>query len=109
MNKADAKKIAENVTHAQLLAMFEKAKTSITNWREPSKVNPSVTLGAAWNMYYPCLVKAMSPIKLRLVRTNMIWVFGDYLDDALKPAKKSNNRKPAVDVFHEEPVFDLKP
>lgn len=108
MNKIDAKRLAETVTHEQLLAMFERAKTSITNWREPSKVNPSITLGAAWNIYYPCVVQSLRPIKLSHVKTNMLWLFGDYLDESLKPDKKSNNRKPAVDVFHQEPIFEVE-
>lgn len=109
MNKRDAKLIAETVTREQLAAMFERAKVSITDWTEPSKANPAITLGAAWNIYYPCLVKSMSPIKLRMVRTNMLWVFGDYLDDALKPAKKDQRKSPAINVFHQEPIFEVSP
>ena len=107
MNKRDAKVVAETITHDQLAAMFANAKASITDWREPSKVNPSISLGAAWNIYYPALVKRMRPINLPHVKTNMIWLFGDYLPDELKPAKKSNFRKPAVDVFHQEPIFEV--
>lgn len=109
MNKRDAKAVAETITHEQLAAMFENAKTSIKDWREPSKVNPSISLGAAWNLYYPCLVKRMRPLNLPHVKTNMVWLFGDYLPDELKPDKKSNARKPAVDVFHQEPVFEVAP
>jgi len=107
MNKRDAKIIAETITTDQLAAMFDNAKKGITNWREPSKVNPSISLGAAWNIYYPALVKRMRPINLPHVKTNMIWLFGDYLPEELKPEKKSNSRKPAVDVFHQDPVFEV--
>lgn len=107
MNKRDAKIVAETITHEQLAAMFANAKTSITDWCEPSKVNPSISLGAAWNIYYPALVKRMRPINLPHVKTNMIWLFGDYLPDELKPDKKSNCRKPAVDVFHQEPISEV--
>lgn len=108
MNKADAKNIAEVVTHEQLAAMFDRAKASIRDWTVPSKANPAISLGAAWNIYYPCLVLKMGPIKLRHVRTNMLWVFGDYLDESLKPAKKSQRKAPAINVFHQEPVFEVK-
>jgi hypothetical protein len=67
-----------------------------------------MSLGAAWNIYYPCLVKRMRPIVLPHVKTNMIWLFGDYLPHELKLDKKSNNRKPAVDVFHQEPIFEVE-
>lgn len=109
MNKRDAKIVAETITHEQLAAMFANAKEMIFDWTEPSKVNPSISLGAAWNIYYPCLVKQMRPIRLPHVKTNMIWLFGDYLPAELKPAKKNNARKPAVDVFHQDPVFEVAP
>lgn len=109
MNKRDAKIVAETITPEQLAAMFENAKQMIFDWTAPSKANPSISLGAAWNIYYPCLVKSMSPIKLRMVRTNMIWVFGDYLPAELKPAKKDQVKSPAISVFHQEPIFEVSP
>lgn len=107
MNKRDAKIVAETITVEQLAAMFENAKASITDWREPSKVNPTISLGAAWNIYYPCLVKGMRPINLPHVKTNMVWLFGDYLPAELKPAKKDQTKSPAISVFHQEPVFEV--
>lgn len=107
MNKRDAKIVAETITPEQLAAMFENAKASITDWTKASPVNPSISLGAAWNIYYPCLVRSMSPIKLRMVRANMIWVFGDYLPAELKPAKKDQVKSPAISVFHEDPIFEV--
>jgi hypothetical protein len=109
MNKRDAKLIAETVTREQLLAMFERAKVSITDWKEPSKVNPSITLGAAWNIYYPAFINDRRPMTLGHVKTNMLWVFGDYLDESLKPGKKENIRSPAINVFHQEPIFEVSP
>ncbi|GBH10278.1 D-serine deaminase [Pseudomonas syringae pv. actinidiae] len=35
--------------------------------------------------------------------TNMIWEFGDFLDDSLKPAKKK--RQPAAASYHQSPNF----
>lgn len=109
MNKRDAKLVAETITHEQLAAMFENAKKHITDWTEPSKVNPSISMGAAWNIYYPCIVKRMRPVNLPHVKTNMVWLFGDYLPEELKLDKKVNSRKPAVDVFHQEPIFEVEP
>ena len=37
--------------------------------------------------------------------TNMIWAFGDYLDESLKPAKAS--RPKPSEVYHEQPVFEV--
>jgi hypothetical protein len=109
MNKTDARRIAETITEEQLAQMFDNAKAAIIDWKQPSKVNPTMSLGVAWNIYYPCLVKRMRPIVLPHVKTNMVWLFGDYLPDDLKPDRKSNNRKPAVDVFHQEPIFEVIP
>jgi hypothetical protein len=109
MNKKDAKMVAETITVEQLAAMFERAKTSIVDWKKPSHVNPSISLGAAWNLYYPAMVSRQRAINLPHVKTNMVWLFGDYLDESLKPDKKSNSRKPAVDVFHQEPIFEVLP
>lgn len=107
MNKADAKKIADTVTREQLAAMFDKAKVSITDWAKPTTMNPGISYGAAWNMMYPLFVKG---IRLGpLVTTNILWVFGDYLDDALKPAKKDQRKSPAINVFHQEPIFEVTP
>jgi hypothetical protein len=109
MNKRDAKRIAETVTHAQLLEMFERAKWSIKDWKEPSKANPGITLGAAWNMYYPAIMKNLPSVHLRMAKTNMIWVFGDYLPAELKPVKKDQCKSPAISVFHQEPIFEVMP
>lgn len=108
MNKRDAKQLALNITREQLVAMFERAKTSITDWREPCKANPGITLGAAWNIYYPGLMKGLSSVNMGHVKTNMLWVFGDYLDEALKPQKPDQRKAPAISVFHQEPVFDVE-
>jgi hypothetical protein len=107
MNKKDAKLVAETITVEQLAAMFERAKTSIVDWKKPSHVNPSISLGAAWNIFYPWFLKSKRHWHPNV--TNAVWVFGDYLDDDLKPDKKSNHRKPAVDVFHQEPIFEVLP
>ena len=102
MNKTNAKKIAETITFEQLSKMFENAKLNIVNWEEISAVNKGMTKGAAWNILHgslaPRIMDRSSTIK------NMIWEFGDHLDDDLqiKPKKKA---KSDVKVFHQEPDF----
>ena len=102
MSPRNAKLIAETVTRDQLAAMFEKAKTSIPDWTVASDINPCMSLGKTWNVMYPLFMKGgrLSPI----IRKNMVWAFGDYLDESLKPAKKV--RAPKPDVYHEPPIFD---
>ncbi|EIK96106.1 hypothetical protein PMM47T1_14140 [Pseudomonas sp. M47T1] len=103
MNKADAKRIAETITHAQLAEMFERAKKGITDWEKVSAVNPGMTKGTAWNILSAALNASGGARVRQLAVTNMIWEFGDFLDDSLKPAKKK--RQSAPDPYHEQPNF----
>ncbi|WP_434706870.1 hypothetical protein M1D68_16180 [Pseudomonas sp. R4-84] len=103
MNKADAKRIAETITIDQLETMFERAKTGITNWEQVSAVNPGMTKGTAWNILSAGLKSVGGPRTRALAITNMIWEFGDFLDDSLKPAKKK--RQPAAAPYHQQPNF----
>lgn len=105
MNKADAKRIAEDITNDQLAAMFERAKAEVKDWTKASPVNPSLSLGAAWNIYYPYFLKDQRMIYL--IKANMVRCFGDYLDESFKTPKKS--KPAAVDIHHEDPVFEVKP
>jgi hypothetical protein len=105
MNKRDAKTLAETITRDQLQAMFDKAKSSVADWSEPSNANPGITLGAAWNIFYPVFLNCVR-LKPLLIQ-NMLWVFGDYLAEDLKPAKKDQRKSPAINVFHQEPVFEV--
>ncbi|WP_339503938.1 hypothetical protein [Pseudomonas sp. RL_105y_Pfl2_101] len=103
MNKADAKRIAETITIDQLATMFERAKAGITNWEQVSAVNPGMTKGTAWNILSAAL-KAGGGARVRqLAATNMVWEFGDFLDDSLKPTKKK--RQPAAAPYHQQPNF----
>lgn len=107
MNKHDAKQLARTITDEQLAAMFDRAKADITDWREPCNANPCITLGAAWNIYYPFLTRHYR--MKELIKTNMLWVFGDYLPDELKPAKPDQRKAPALNVLHQEPIFEVTP
>ena len=94
MNRVLARKLAINVTNAQLKDMFSKAKKSIKDWRKPSAANKSMTKGAAWNIFaanfdenkeYPTITKI-----------NMIHEFGDFLP--LEVREQSKNRE-SKEVF----------
>lgn len=103
MNKADAKRIAETITNDQLAAMFERAKAEITDWEKVSAVNPGMTKGTAWNILSAALAASGGARMRQLGVTNMIWEFGDFLDESLKPAKKK--RQPAPEPYHQQPNF----
>jgi len=103
MNKSDAKRIAETITNDQLAAMFERAKSGITDWEKVSDVNPGMTKGTAWNILSAALAASGGARMRQLGVTNMVWEFGDFLDDALKPAKKKRASAPAP--YHQQPNF----
>lgn len=102
MNKSDAKKIAETIIFEQVQEMFDNAKKQIGDWSEVSAVNKGMTKGASWNI----LRHGLKPeiINQPLALKNMIWEFGDYLDESLK-IKKPSKKKDRLVVHHEDPVF----
>ena len=102
MNKADAKKIAAVITRQQLAAMMQSAKLNTADWERKSDVNPLLTKGAAWNIFYPVFTSGR-PMSMPAT-TNMVWEFGDFLPDDLKP-KKTKRTKPQIVPHHEAPVF----
>lgn len=102
MNISDAKKIAEVITYEQLSEMFNRAKKGINNWKEVSAVNKGMSKGTAWNILYKCFTPQIINDKMAL--KNMIWEFGDYLDNDLKVNKKGRIN-PSINVCHQEPIF----
>ncbi len=101
MNRSAARKIAETITNEQIQQMFENAKAQISDWTKVSNVNKGMTKGVAWNILARNFdVNAKHHI---LAKCNMVWEFGDYLPDNLKPKKKAKGTgKPPV---HQEPKF----
>lgn len=102
MNKADAKKIAASISRQQLSEMMSRAKLGVTDWTVASSVNPMLSKGSAWNIFYPVFTSGR-PMSMPAT-TNMVWEFGDFLPDDLKP-KKTKRAKPQTAPHHEDPVF----
>lgn len=103
MNKTDARKISETITNKELQAMFDRAKKEIIDWAVISNINKGLDKGTAWNILANKF--DIDAEYSSLSKRNMIWEFGDYLSDNLKPVKKSRNRKD-VNVHHEAPIFN---
>jgi hypothetical protein len=104
MNKNDARKIAETITNEQLQAMFDRAKSGIKDWERVSAVNKGMTKGAAWNI----LAANFDASKTWgvLAKKNMVWEFGDFLPDELKPSK---SKRPIQVPVHQSPKFHDNP
>ena len=101
MKKSDAKRIAEAVTSEQLAEMFERAKAGTKDWRAASKVNSTLSKGAAWNILWRGFKATPNPGLV--AKTNMIREFGEFLDPSLLPAKPAREGRPAP--HHQEPDF----
>lgn len=101
MNRSDAKKIAEIITNEQLAEMFLRAKEGIKDWTVRSAVNSSFSKGSAWN-----ILAATFDVGKRyhyLAKKNMVWEFGDFLDEDLKLPKKPKKQLP--EIHHQSPIF----
>lgn len=97
MTKNQARKIAKKITNAQVQQMFDNARENITDWTVVSNANISFTKGVAWNM----LARGFDVnYNYHVVGiTNMVWEFGDYLPDELKPPSPPP-------PTHHDPIFD---
>lgn len=97
MTRTEAKKLAEKVSVADLKFMFVNAYSKIRDWSRPSKVNKSMTIGAAFNVLSKCGIDKNMPF---IAKLNMIREFGEYLPNYEPPVKKSKNN---LNLHHEEP------
>lgn len=100
MNRTDARQIAETITSQQLADMLEASKNGIKDWTKRSRVNKGLDLGTTWNILGSNYTGQDLHV---LAKTNMIWEFGDFLPDKLKPTKK--NKIPLPEIHHQDPVF----
>jgi len=100
MERYKARNIAETITNEQLKEMLDRAKENITDWTKVSNVNKGMTKGVAWNILGSNF--DVSKEHHILAKTNMIWEFGEFLSDELKPIKKV---KPTIVPFHQDPKF----
>jgi hypothetical protein len=85
MNKREATIIAETITNQEIAEMFIAAKNNISDWDAVSSVNPGMSKGTAWNILAANfdINYKYNPIAIK----NMVWEFGDYLPNRLKPIK----------------------
>jgi len=98
MNRTDAKKIAETINIKDLKFMVVNAYSSIKDWKQPSKVNKSMSVGTTFNVLTSCEFKDNMSL---ITKINLLREFGEFLPEDLKPVKvhKSIN----LTVTHQEP------
>ena len=106
MNKREADTIADYVTYYQLDKMFDSARNNITDWKNVSNVNKNMTKGAVWNILWQSFEMMSSGQLRRASIRNMVWEFGDYLPNNLKPKKKIKKTKTIDNLYHEKPIFN---
>jgi len=100
MNRAEARKLAENVTLQDLQFMLNNAANTIKDWTRVSRVNKGMTIGTSFNI----LSKSLDKLPHILAITNMIWDFGEYLPNYSKPVTKG--KKSTTTPYHQEPIFN---
>jgi hypothetical protein len=108
MQRYEARKIAETITFEELKQMFMVAQKSITDWSKQAHVNKSMTKGSAFNLLSNGFGEGGHYTKDTnihiLAKTNMIWEFGEFLPNYIKPKKKAKT----IPTMHQEPKF-IKP
>lgn len=100
MNRNIAKKIAEVITAEEFQQMFDIAKLAITNWNVRSNINPLMSKGKSWNIFFP-----LQYDERVMPRVNAIREFGEYLPKELQDRFKPLKRELPESFYHEEPIF----
>ena len=104
LTRKQARLISEKITNQQIQDMFNKAKSSINDWRVPSIGNKGITKGTAWNV----LAKGFDVESEyhHLAKLNMIREFGEYLPYNLKSlGNRDKIPKPTKKPIHQDPEF----
>ena len=106
MNKTTAKQLAEKVTNEDLRQMFLNAQKNIKDWNAMATVNKGLTKGTAFNILSKAFPDGGFSEKniAHIAKRNMIWEFGDYLPEHLKPINEPNRKINHAPV-HQEPNF----
>jgi hypothetical protein len=108
MNISYAKIVAKSITTEQLKRMVINAKDNITDWKKPSVVNLSATIGTSWNILTPWVFKEFLLNNIgHSHMVNLIREFGEYLPEELKPIiHKSPDSE--IELVHQEPIFNVE-
>ena len=103
MNKYKAKKIAMIISNDTIAEMLENAKKEIRDWTVRSQVNKGMTIGASWNVMQCWSFDPKKNLHI-VLKTNMIWEFGDYLPSEFIQSFNGINKQELIDnPFHQEP------
>lgn len=91
------KELADNVTAADLKAMFIRAWNSVPEWTSPSRNNKGMSIGTVFNIFTAIDITDNLSIQ---AKRNMINEFGEYLPD-WEPIRKEE--KPKIIPTHQSP------
>lgn len=106
MNRAYAEIVVDTITNDQIKEMVINAKNTITDWKKPSVVNLSATIGTTWNILTPSIFKEFLLLNMsRSHKVNLIREFGEYLPEDLKP-KIHKSKHSELELVHQEPIFN---
>lgn len=97
MTKSEAMRLAATMTLDQLQQMFRNAEESITDWEKPSRINPSLSVGAAFNVLKCVAEQKSSDLAIR----NALLEFGQYRPGAERSDRTS--KRGGTPVMHQDP------
>lgn len=108
MNRAYAEIVVKTITKEQLKQMVLNAKDKITDWKKPSVVNLSATIGTTWNILTPWVFKDVYLDNIgHSHMVNLIREFGEYLPEDLKPIMHKSPES-EIELVHQEPIFNVE-
>lgn len=105
MNKTVAKNLCRIIKNDDVFNMLKNAKLGIKDWKDASKLNPSMSKGDAWNILAAHF--DVNKVCNELILQNILVEFGDFLDikPYMEPYIKKRKPKLNVEIYHEEPDF----
>lgn len=105
MDKRTCKRLSEVIRNEDILDMLKEAKDNVLDWTLPSRLNPAMSRGYAWNL----LAAKFDVTKPQhdFILKQLLYEFGDwltikpYMEPYLPMPKARYNGK----IHHKEPDF----
>jgi hypothetical protein len=96
--RSEATQMEKTATPETLRQMILNAQDSIKDWSVASRINPSMSRGAAFN-----ILKGAIDSKSELARRNLLMEFGEFHPGYQKKQRSKRSNVPVT--MHQEPEF----
>lgn len=101
ITKLQARELAHQTSDADVKIMLKTAREKVKDWKQPSNINPLMTIGYSFNIFAKALVAVRDKHLHLLTKVNLIREFGKYLPN-YKPPKKT--LKIQREPIHSNPI-----